>query len=217
MQYGARGYRLTGLVVLLALAAVACGGEPEDPAGEDATAPEAPAEEVDDEPDDEDLLALDASCENSEWGFVIEYPADWEVNEEGPLPACSVFHPESIEFPDDRELPAELAIALREEPQPLEELDPDVDPTIEVRSRDRVTIDERDAEILEVEATGDGAHAQGLVTYRYHVDRGANTLVAETHDLEVLDLDFEARRGLLDAMMDALVFTESAAPDGEGS
>jgi hypothetical protein len=58
--------------------------------------------------------------------------------------------------------------------------------------------------MVEVEATGEGLRTAGLVTYRYYVDWGSDTLIAETHDVADAELAFEDRRDLLDAMMDNL-------------
>lgn len=215
-------HRWAATLATVLLLAAACGTEPADePRAEDGTqdaedaAPDdgaEPAEGNGDDPDeaaaeeDTDLLALDASCRTDELGFSIEHPDPWHVNDGEQLPVCTVFDPEPVEIPADRDLPTDLAIVLREEPVAFDELGARDEPGVEERSVEPATVDERDARVVELESTGAGLHPAGLVTYRYEVDRGAQTLVAETHDVEGAEPAYEERRDLLDAMMDSLEF-----------
>ncbi len=198
---------LRGIALPLALSgllAAACADDPEP------EAPDGGVEDVADDEDDREPLALDASCTNEELGFTIDYPGDWHVNEDGTLPACSVFDPEPVDLPEDRNLPTDLAVTVRQERVAFDEPDHEDDPTVEVRASESVTVDGRDAEIVMLRATGDGLHAEGLVTHRYRVDRDGQTLVAETHESDGGE-DHGAGRGLLDVMMDSLEFTASPA------
>lgn len=66
-------------------------------------------------------------------------------------------------------------------------------------SRERTTIDGRDAVRMESETTGDGLHPPGIRSYEYFVDLGGSTVIAVTYDAG--NLPFEHKRRVLDAMM----------------
>lgn len=195
-----------GLVAVLLTVAVACdqGAQEEPTADEDASGDA--DDDISADPEDEDgsLLALDAECRSQEQGYVVSYPEPWHVNDGEHLPSCTVFDPDPVEIEGGRDLPTDLAVTIRREDVPfgeVTELDSDAEREI---SAEDVKVAERDARMLEVEATGAGLYPEGLRTHRYYVDWGSDTLVAETHDAEGMEFAYEERRDLLDAMMDSL-------------
>jgi hypothetical protein len=187
------------LVSAMALVLAAC---PEDePIVEDDPDPTPPEEEV----------ALDASCTNEEVGYEVDYPAEWNVNEDNIIPACSVFDPGRAELPEVGEIPADLAVVIREQRVEFDRVtDFEGDPTIEVLSQEETTVDGRSAYVVEYEHTGEGMYPEGMVTYGYFVNIEPFTLTAITHDLEEAEPpSYDERKEILDAMMASLTFIEA--------
>jgi hypothetical protein len=164
-------------------------------------------------PDNDEPIGLDASCTNDEVGYTVSYPAEWHVNEGDVLPLCSAFDPQPITIPDATDIPTDIAVVIRAEAIAFAELsDPADDPGVEVRDRDETTLDGRSAVALELEATGEGLHAEGLVTYRYVIEDGRSSIVAETHDVTEAQPAFDQRRQILDAMMRSMSFIDVEDP-----
>jgi hypothetical protein len=161
-----------------------------------------------------------AECVNRAEGYAVEYPAAWHVNTEEIFGPCSLFDPDPIEVPPASELPLEIAIQIGFEPVPFATLTGDVLGRRNL-SRERTTVDGREAMRIEGETTGEGLHDRGIRSYQYFVDLGDTTLVASTYD--VGSLPFERKRSILDAMMATFDFREPSplraldpglAPDG---
>lgn len=193
-----------GLLAVLVTVAVACDQGPREEPADGGDASGAADDDPGAEPEVGSLLALDATCRSPEQGYRVSYPGPWHVNDGEHLPSCTVLDPDPVEVEPGRDLPTDLAVTIRREDVPFEEvtqLDSGVERKI---SAEDVKVAERDARMLEVEATGAGLYPEGLRTHRYYVDWGSDTLVAETHDAGGMEFPYEERRDLLDAMMDSL-------------
>jgi hypothetical protein len=133
------------------------------------------------------------TCENAPAGFAVSFPGDWETNASNGLPACSAFDPEPIVMPDDGSIPADVAIVIRREDAPHA----DVAQAAEGEERsfeEETLVGGYDAIVVE------SSDAEGRVSYRYYVDVGEGTLIAETHDVE--GTDHERNRRVLDEMVE---------------
>lgn len=153
-----------------------------------------------------------SECVNREAGYVLRYPADWHVNGGEILGPCSLFDPEQIEIPRGSEVPVESALMIGLEPVPFTTLTGEVLGRRDL-SRERTTVDGREAMRIEGETTGDGLYDRGIRSYQYFVDLGDTTMVATTYGVGSLPLD--RKRRVLDAMMETLAFTRSD-PSGRG-
>lgn len=145
-----------------------------------------------------------SACVNREAGYVIRYPADWHVNTGEILGPCSLFDPEQIEIPRDSEVPIEIALMIGLEPVPFTTLTGQVLGRRDL-TRERTTVDGREAMRIEGETTGEGLHDRGIRSYQYFIDLGDTTLVATTYDAG--SLPFDPKRRVLDGMMETLAFT----------
>lgn len=181
------------ICALLALALAAC-GRPETgeaPAGAapvDTTAGAAT----------EAAVEVTTECVNPAEGYAVRYPASWHVNTGEILGPCALFDPEPIEVPRDSEVPIEIAVMIDMEPVPFTSVAGDVLGRREI-SRERTTVDGREAVRIEAETTGEGLHPPGIRFYQYLADLGDTTMIAVTYDAGTLP--FERRRRVLDAMM----------------
>lgn len=140
-------------------------------------------------------------CYNRVVGYTVRYPADWHVNPGEVLPDCSVFDPEPIDLPVGSEIPTDLAIVITRERVPFDTVSAE-GPFRDDLLRQPVQVAGRRALQVEGLSTGDGLYDRGLRSYQYFIDLGGATLVATTFDSGALD--FERKRGVLDAMMQAL-------------
>lgn len=185
------------LVLVLTLGVAAC--ERQEP---QEAPPAAPTEEhaaID------PAMEQTSECINRVEGFADEYPADWHVNTDQVFGPCMLFDPESVEVPPASELPLEIAIRIGFEPVPFARLTGEVLGRREL-TRERTTVDGREALRMESETTGEGLHDRGIRMYQYYVDLGDTTLVAATH--AVGGLSFERKRRILEAMMATFDFRE---------
>ena len=154
---------------------------------------------------------LTERCSNPN-GFSISYPTGWITNEDAihQLPPCSLFDPESVDTGDGFEVPFDIAVFIRVESVPFEEVGDD--PVLaEELSREDLTIDGRKAVRVESRATGEGMLPDGVLTTSYRVDMSGRTLLASSHD--VGGLDYSTKQQALDAMMESLQFDDSAGGD----
>jgi hypothetical protein len=160
-----------------------------EPTPEDEAAPE-------DERDAERAeaaVALEQECTNPD-GFTVAYPGGWMPNE-GPI------DPSSVDVGEGPTVPADIAVFIRIEPIPIEEMADD--PTVGVLAEEPVTVDGREGQRVETEATGDGMDPEGQQATVYRVALGAErTLVAVTRD--VGEPAYADAQVALDAMMPAL-------------
>lgn len=184
--------------LMLAVAVFACeAAERPDPAG-GAEEPEAPVGA-------ETAMAETAECVNEADGYVIRYPASWDVNAGDILAPCSLLDPEPIEIPEASEIPLEIAVIIGVEPVPFQILSRDVLGRRDLL-RHQTTVDGRSAVRLESETTGEGLYDAGIRFYQVAVDLGDRTFVAATYEVGLLPLD--AKRALLDRMMATVRFQE---------
>lgn len=221
------------LVCVLALAACAPDDpEVDDPA---ATAPEAPQTDDPTEPDgapdgedpepdetepdptaadepEEDTTASEdghraevaelefTTCEAAT--FTIEHPADWVVHDEGEVDACRVFHPEELEVVRGEDL--HHAVRIYIDPVTLEDVtEGGLD---EIVHREELTVDGRDAVLVERLAEGRAMLPEGERSYTYAVALDDGALVATT--TTVGDTDHDRDRAVLDRMIGTLRVTD---------
>jgi hypothetical protein len=179
--------------MLPALAACAVNGGEEEPApAPSPTAPETPIE-------------ASERCSNPS-GFEVSYPEGWVTNEEqeNGLPPCSLFDPESVDTGDALEVPLDIAVFIRIERVPFEQVER-AEFADEV-SREELTVADRPAVRVEYQATGGGLAPAGTMTTSYRVDLGEETLIAVAHDIG--EPAYTSKQEALDEMMRTLEFFE---------
>lgn len=182
--------------LLLALGMAACeAAEPPDRTG-DLGEPEAPGAT-------EAAMDETAECVNEADGYVIRYPASWEVNSGDIVPPCSLFDPEPIKIPLASEIPLDIAVIVGVEPVSFQRLSADVFGRRDL-SREATTVGGRRAARIESETTGEGLYDRGVRFRHVVVDLGDRTLVAATY--EVGPLPFDAKREILDQMLATIRF-----------
>jgi hypothetical protein len=189
-----------GALLTLALSATACGRPQPGEAPEEV----APAETTDRDAADP-AMERTTECVNRAEGYAVEYPADWQVSTGEVFGPCALFDPEPIQVPRDSELPLDIAITIGFEPVPFTTLTGDVLGRRDL-SRERTTVDGREAVRIAAESTGDGLHDRGIRSYHYFVDLGDTTMVASTYSVGALP--FERKRRILDAMMSTFDFRQ---------
>lgn len=148
-----------------------------------------------------------SECVNPTKGYAVLYPADWQVNTSDVVGPCTLFDPEPIEVPRGSEIPIDIAVMIDVEPVPIATLSGDVRGRRNL-SRERTTVDGREAVRIEGESTGEGLYDRGQRSYQYFVDLGDSTMVAATYDAG--SVPFERKRRILDAMMEMFDFRSSA-------
>lgn len=149
-----------------------------------------------------DGVVLAQSCTNAEDGYSIQFPEGWSTNDAEVAPTCRYFHPEAFEVPEATEV-FDLAVTVRVDDVPFTRVASEEDSLGEqILSRDETTVAGHQAVRVEAESTGDALLPEGVHSYRYHVEVDNGTLTATTHD--VGDLDYEANKGIVDAMMETL-------------
>jgi hypothetical protein len=155
-------------------------------------------------------VTLTETCSNREYGFQVEYPSGWEVNEANGLPPCSAFDPGDASMPAVGEIPRDIAIVIHRDPMPLRATTAfEEDPTVEVVSRQEMTVDGRRAVVAELQHTGQGMYPAGDRQYTYYVDLDAYTLMAMTHGIDAADPPpYQERQRILDEMMSTLRLQE---------
>lgn len=183
--------------VLAVLAAAGCSGTgadpapPADPGAGPVVVPEGDAQR----------------CENEELGIAVTFPADWHTNPGDVYPACLLFDPSPLDRDDEGVLSVETAVTLSLEDADYTDLI-EPDPYFEdVLAQETVTVaGGRSAIRAEARARATSTIPDGTLSYRYYVDLGeTQTLVAETFDAG--DLDFEAKKRVLDELMASLEVT----------
>jgi hypothetical protein len=147
-------------------------------------------------------------CENEEFGFGVEYPGDWHTNPGELFAACSLFDPDPLELEHEAQLAVEVAVLIRrEDVRYTDMIEPD--PFFEdMLSEERTTVANRNAIVAEARARATSAIPEGTVSYRYYVDLGEESIIAETYDAG--DLDYEAKKRVLDEMMASLEVLEGS-------
>ncbi len=199
------GRSLLSALLALTLGATACErpDPPERPAG--GTSSESAAGVAADP-----AMEQTTECTNRVEGYAVQYPATWHVNTGEILGPCSLFDPDPITVPRDSEIPLEIAIAIGFEPVPFATLTGGVLGRRDL-SRERTTVDGREALRIEGESTGEGLHDRGIRSYQYFVDLGDTTMTAATYSVGAMP--FERKRRILDAMMATFDFREPERPE----
>jgi hypothetical protein len=153
------------------------------------------------------------SCSNDELGFLVRYPAEWWANERvatdpelDPIEACRYFAEEPIELQQNAGLPSALAILAG-----LDATPPGApQQPFRVVDEREVEVAERPATVREIEWTEDtGFQRVGDRSYAYRIDLpSGETLLFGTLDQRP-SAQYEARKAVLDAMMETLELTGS--------
>lgn len=143
-----------------------------------------------------------STCEHPE-GVVVSYPAGWQVNQGGALPACSAFDPAALEIPAGQET-FDAAVLLSVDPVDFAAA---VDPeTIsgEVLDRSEAFVDGHDAVRIETRSEGNTLLPEGGRSTRWFVVFGRErTLSLVTHEVGSED-DYETEQQVLDQMVERL-------------
>ncbi|HEX2178330.1 MAG TPA: hypothetical protein VHL54_02260 [Actinomycetota bacterium] len=143
-----------------------------------------------------------STCEHPE-GVVVSYPAGWQVNQGGALPACSAFDPAALEIPAGQET-FDAAVLLSVDPVDFAAA---VDPeTIsgEVLDRSEAFVDGHDAVRVETRSEANALLPEGGRSTRWFVVFGReSTLSLVTHEVGSED-DYETERQILDQMVERL-------------
>jgi hypothetical protein len=181
--------------------------------------PEEPAPPIDPAPppDPDDDVDVDAGrlaqqCTNPEFGFQVQYPEGWMVNEGNGLPPCSAFDPEATAMPAVGDIPRDIAVTFHRDRVAFQRAtDFQGDIGVDPLSREATTVDGRRAVVAELESTGGGMYPAGQTQYVYYVDADPYTLMARTHDIPAAaPPSYQARQRILDRMMESLRFTEGS-------
>ncbi|MFW6359290.1 MAG: S-layer homology domain-containing protein [Chroococcales cyanobacterium] len=155
-------------------------------------------------------IVLSQTCRNPEFGYVVDYPANWQTNsgERGQyFYPCEIFDSGQIEVEPQTE-DFDEAIYFDLENIAFDELtNPNRDRTSRVISRRETTVDGRQAVVMETEATGMGLLPEGRRSYHYLIDFGDSTLIARTYN--VPNQPYQQNQQVLDQMMNTINFTES--------
>ncbi|HEV2069866.1 MAG TPA: hypothetical protein VGR26_08740 [Acidimicrobiales bacterium] len=151
-----------------------------------------------------DGVVLAQSCTNADDGYSIQFPEGWFTNEGDVVATCRFFHPQPFEVPEATEVFG-LAVTVKVDDVPFSRVASEEESLGErVLSREETSVAGHQAVRVEAQSTGDVLLPEGVHTYRYHVELDDGTLTATTHDVE--DLDYEANKQVLDAMMETLGF-----------
>jgi hypothetical protein len=180
----------------------------QDPA--DPGDPTDPTDRTDPDRDAPDGVVLGESCTNPAYGFRVDYPTGWVVNQSNGLPPCSAFDPSDAGMPAAGEIPSDIAVVIHRDDVSFDRAtDFEADFTVNARSRETTTVAGRSAVAAELEHTGAGMYPEGHRHYAYYVDMGGRTLIGITHDVAGAGPPpYPERRRTLDAMMASLRFQE---------
>ena len=155
-------------------------------------------------------------CTNDEFGFTVDYPAQWWANEAvtpedpalTPIPACTYFAEEPVELQPNAGLPRGIVVIveLAEDPAGGE-------PTgVEVIEQRETEVGGRHAVVEELEWTEDTAFQRaGDRTYSYRIELADGQTLTISTDTAVSGADAAAyaqHREVLDRMMRSLAFTD---------
>jgi hypothetical protein len=201
--------RTAALLLLVALAAGACGTDDGDEVPASATVTTAVATTVATGDGEETttsstaVAAAHQTCRNDADAYTARYPRDWHVNDPDPdLGACRFFHPKPFTVPKQTEA-TEIAISISAERAEVDEAAPREDTEFErVRKREDRTVDGRPAVRLKTEATGQGLYDAGTREVRWVVDRGEDILILTT--TSAADADFAESVEVLDGIAASL-------------
>lgn len=193
-------------VLAAALAVAACGNDDggsvtnqtaEEQSTQTTTETAGDASEQERESDEEQL---EQSCTNSRAGLRIRYPEGWHADA-----GCEWFHPREFDLPRNQDV-VSIAIHVREEPISLERA-ASGDPMTEVLSRERETVQGREAIRTETRLTERGLMPAGTRGLHWTIRRNEQRSIrASTFSVGAHDFD-ESRR-VLDSMVDALQIQE---------
>jgi hypothetical protein len=195
--------RALALVLAATLVLAGCPGAQDEPP------PDPSAETPSPEPGPGDV-ALEQSCTNDVFGFQVDYPAGWTVNEANGLPPCSAFDPDDTSMPAAGEIPTSIAIVLHRDEVAFEQsTDFAGDFTVDVIFREETAVAGRRAVVAELEHTGDGLYDRGHRLYTWVLDADGQTITGVTHDVpDAEPPGYEERKRILHAMMASLRFRD---------
>ncbi|MFP4009341.1 MAG: hypothetical protein ACLFV6_15265 [Spirulinaceae cyanobacterium] len=144
---------------------------------------------------------LGQTCTNKQIGYTIGYPGDWETNTGDVVEACQVFDPDVPQIPEQTETFDE-AVFIRLAQISLEKVTVKSNTQTELSREKTLLKNNKTAVVIEAEATGQGLLPKGIQSYRYYVEMGDETLIAETFDVE--GQDYQRNKAILDQMMQTL-------------
>lgn len=205
-----RDVTLLALPIVAAALVTGCPSPHDDPAREppreEVPSPPESAEPAPPGPASPNGVALDGTCTNPEYGFTVDHPADWEVNEANGLPPCSAFDPDDVSMPEAGEVPVDIAVVIKREPVPYERVtDFEGDFSVSPVSVQETTVAGRRAVAAELEHTGQGLYPDGHRHFAYYIDLGSSTVIAATHRVEGASVPpYRERKRILDAMVGTL-------------
>lgn len=177
-------------VLLVAVAAGACGNDEEDHRPGDppaSTATTVPAWQ---------------SCQAPQAGYALEFPPDWHTH------GCHWFHPEPFALEPATDSPG-VAVHVRMVDADLATHTGRVvaSPAAEVLRREDRRVAGRQAVLVVARATGEALFPAGTRTYAYYVAADARTLAATASDLGLPEgTDYGNATEVLDRMMESLRF-----------
>ncbi|MEC4818238.1 MAG: S-layer homology domain-containing protein [Scytonema sp. PMC 1069.18] len=153
------------------------------------------------QPNKGDSISLGQRCTNDQIGYAVSYPNNWQTNSGEVVNQCEVFDSESIQLEPYTE-DFDEAVYFDLEKVSFDRLANPDSRSANVISRREITIDGRQAVVIETEATGFGLLPEGRLSYKYVIDFGDRTLVATTYD--VPNQDYQRNKQVLDRMVDSL-------------
>jgi hypothetical protein len=164
----------------------------------------------------EDGFPAGQSCTNEEFGFSVDYPADWWANEAvvpddpalTPIPACRYFAEEPVELQPNAGLPGGIAVIVDVREEPAGER-PD---SVEVLERRETEVDGLPAVVEELEWTEDTAFQRaGDRIYAYLISLPDGQTLSVSTDTSVSGADSDAyadHRDVLDRMIGTVEFSD---------
>jgi len=148
---------------------------------------------------------LGQTCTNKQIGYTIGYPEDWQTNTGNVLEACQVFDP-NLPQTSAQTATFDEAVFIRLAQISLEKITDKNNTQTELSREKALLQNNKTAVVIEAKATGQGLLPKGIQSYRYYVEMGDETLIAETFDVE--GQDYQRNKAILDQMMQTLELNE---------
>lgn len=147
-------------------------------------------------------IAFNQSCINSDIGYQVSYPQDWQTNSGEVIDRCRVFDPRSAVVPKDTESTGKAIYIWVEKNVPFAAIAQEDISEKHLSKQDMAIA--RQAVIVESESTSEALLTEGIRRYSYIVDLGDATLIATTYD--IAGNDYEKNKQILDRMMNTIEF-----------
>jgi hypothetical protein len=145
------------------------------------------------------LFAERFTCENSEEGYQVDFPAEWNANAEfGRVQPCSWFAPTEYETGDPGELPDEVAIEIF-----VLDGGRDYDAIVEITDQDEGIIGATQPTARVRYETDGVEHYEYVVQLGRTPEEGPNLVARTASDMGG---DFDLNRAVLDRMMATMEF-----------